>query len=99
MAWVRIDLPGASRARPHAPRYITATRRLTCSTTCKVVRNEEEAQPELGLKVAEEVYDLRLNRNVEGADRLVGDDEPGRDGERARNADALTLTSPENSCG
>ncbi len=41
----------------------------------QVVRDEQIAQPELFLKIAEKVHDLRLNGDVERTDRLVGDDE------------------------
>ena len=43
------------------------------------------------LQVAEQVYDLGLDRDVEGADRFVTDDQPGFDGEGAGNANALAL--------
>ena len=41
----------------------------------QVVGDEQEAQAELLLQVGEQVHDLRLDRHVEGADRLVGDDQ------------------------
>ncbi len=51
--------------------------------------------PNLTLQVLEQVNDLRLDRDVERGDRLVRDDEVRLDGERARNADALTLAARE----
>ena len=42
-------------------------------------------------KIDEQVEDRRLHRDVEGGDRLVGDDEAGIAGERAGDGDALAL--------
>jgi len=61
----------------------------------KVVGDEQIAQPELFLKVAQEVDDLRLDGNVEGANRLIGHDEARGDGKSARDADTLTLAAGE----
>ena len=47
------------------------------------------------LEVAEQVEDRRLHRHVEGRDRLVGDQERGRDRERPREPDPLALTAGE----
>ena len=41
------------------------------------------------------LIDLRLDRDVEGRDRLVGDDELGREREGAGDADALALAAGE----
>ena len=43
----------------------------------EVVRDEQVGQAELGLQVLQQVDDLRLDRDVERADRLVADDELG----------------------
>src|SRR4051794_6573603 len=61
----------------------------------EVVRDEEVRQLELVLELLEQVDDLRLDRDVEGRDRLVGDDEVGIQRKRAREADALTLPTGE----
>ena len=47
------------------------------------------------LQIDEQVDDLRLDRDVERGERLVGDDEARLDGERARDADALALAAGE----
>ena len=61
----------------------------------QVVGDDDVGQPELVLQVLEQVDDLRLHGDVEGGDRLVGDDELGRQGERAGDADALALAAGE----
>ena len=43
----------------------------------------------------QQVDDLRLDRDVEGGDRLVGDDEVGVHGQGAGDADALALAAGE----
>ncbi len=50
---------------------------------------------EAALEAAEHVEDLGLDRDVQGSDRLVGDDEFGLAGERASDADALALAAAE----
>ena len=57
--------------------------------------DEEEREAELVLEVLEEVDDLGLDRDVEGAHRLVGHDEIGLEHECARDADALALAAGE----
>jgi hypothetical protein len=61
----------------------------------EIVRDEEIGEPQLGLKVGEQVEDLRLDRNVERRDGFVGDDELRRQHQRAGNRDALTLAARE----
>src|SRR5581483_6301321 len=61
----------------------------------KVMRDEEIRQMELVLEIFEEIEDLGLNRYVERADRLVGDDQFRIEGQRASDADALTLAARE----
>ena len=46
-------------------------------------------------QVAEQVHHLRLDRDVEGGDRLVGDDQLRLHGERPGDADALALAAGE----
>ena len=55
-----------------------------------------EAEPLL--QVGEQVDDLRLDRDVERGDRLVGDDEVGS-GASARAMPMRWRWPPENSCG
>ena len=47
------------------------------------------------LQIEQQVQDLRLHRNVQRGDRLVGDDQARVDRQRARDADALALTAAE----
>ena len=61
----------------------------------EVVRDEEISEAMLLLKVHEQVHDLRLDRNVERADRFITDNQLWLDSERPRNADALTLAAAE----
>ena len=61
----------------------------------EVVRDEEIGQVELLLQLDEQVEHLRLDGDVEGGHRLVGDDELGADGESAGDADALALAAAE----
>jgi hypothetical protein len=61
----------------------------------EVVRDEQIGEPELLLQIHHQVDDLGLDRHVERRDRLVRDEEPRVGRERARDADALTLTARE----
>jgi len=91
--------PGGLPARRSFPRYMTATRSLMCSTTAHVVGDEQVGQAELALERLELIEDLRLDRDVEGRDRLVADDDvgPGPPGPgRSRSAGA---GRPRNSWG
>jgi hypothetical protein len=42
----------------------------------QIVRNEEIGEAKLALQVHHQVENLRLDRDIEGGNRLVGDDEP-----------------------
>ena len=61
----------------------------------QVVGDEQVGQPESVLEPLEQVDDLGLDRDVERADRLVGDDEVGVERERPGDADALPLAAGE----
>jgi hypothetical protein len=61
----------------------------------EVVADEEVGEAELGLQVLEQVDDLRLDRDVEGRDGLVADDELGPQGQGPGDADALALAAGE----
>ncbi len=61
----------------------------------EVVRDEDVRELKLVLEVVEQVDDLRLDRDVECRDRLVGDDQLGAQRERARDADPLALAAGE----
>src|SRR5579885_2392955 len=64
----------------------------------QVVRDEEVGQAKLPLQILQEVEYLRLNRDVERGDRLVGHDEGWVQGQSARYADTLALTAAELVC-
>ena len=61
----------------------------------EVVGDEEIGEAEAILKLLEEVDDLGLDRDIEGGEGLIGDDEPGLDGEGAGDADTLPLAAGE----
>src|SRR5712664_3333743 len=61
----------------------------------QVVRDEEVGEVELRLEPLEQVDDLCLDRDVEGRDWLVADDEARLHGQSARDADALALAARE----
>ena len=60
-----------------------------------VVRNEDVGDAELGLQVEQQIDDLRLDRYVERGHRLVGDDDPRIERDRARDRDPLPLAARE----
>ena len=57
--------------------------------------DEQVGQPQALLQILQQVQDLRLNRDIERAGRLVADEQLGLDCERARNSDALALPAGE----
>jgi hypothetical protein len=61
----------------------------------EVVGDEQVREAELLLEVLEEIEHLRLDRDVESRDRLVGDQQTRRGGQRTRDADALALAARE----
>ena len=61
----------------------------------QVVRDEQVREAELVLEVVEQVDDLRLDRDVERGDRLVEQDQPRLERERAGDADPLALAAGE----
>ena len=61
----------------------------------QVVGDEEVGEVEALLEGAEQVDDLSLNRNVEGGDGLVADDEGRVYGKGSGNADPLALAAAE----
>ena len=61
----------------------------------KVVGDEEEGQFQARLQLEQQVQHLRLDRDVERRDRLVGHDEARVGGERPGDADALALAAAE----
>ena len=61
----------------------------------EVVRDEDEGRAAVGDEVAQEVEDLRLDRDVERRRRLVGDEELRLAGERHRDHHALAHAARE----
>jgi len=61
----------------------------------EIMRDEEIGEVELVLQIVEQVEHLRLDRDVEGGDRLVGDDEARPQHKGAGDGDALTLAARE----
>ena len=61
----------------------------------KVVRDEQHREAEPRPQIKQQVDHLRLDRDVERGDRLVGDEQLGFRGERAGDADALALAAGE----
>src|SRR5208282_1677070 len=61
----------------------------------EVVGDEDEAEPETGLQVLEQVDDLGAHRDVERRDGLVADEELRLDRKCPRDADALALAAGE----
>ena len=59
----------------------------------QIVRDEEIRQTQTRLQIAQQVDDLRLDRDVERAGGLVGHDEARADGEHARDAHATLLAA------
>jgi len=57
----------------------------------EVVGNEQVGQAELFLEILEQVDDLGLDRDIEGAHGLIADDEFRLHGQGAGDADALAL--------
>ena len=59
------------------------------------MRDEEIGEAKGALQIAQQVDDLRANRYVERADRLVEYEEARAQGEGACNVDALALAAAE----
>src|SRR5829696_649219 len=61
----------------------------------EIVADEQVSEAVLVLQIDEEVEHLRLHRDIERRDGLVGDDDVGIDRERLGDAEALTLPARE----
>jgi hypothetical protein len=61
----------------------------------EVVSNKEIGELQFALKLFEGIENLSLDRNVEGGDRFIANNEFRIEGEGAGDADALTLTTAE----
>ena len=70
-------------------------RSLISLTTPEVVADEQIGEAPVTLELMQQVEDLRLHRDVEGAGRFVEHDELGIEGEGSGDGDALPLPSGE----
>ena len=61
----------------------------------QIVRDEDHGESQGGAQVEQQLQDLGLDRDVEGGEGLVGDQQFGFQGERARDPDALPLAAGE----
>src|SRR4029077_2359744 len=61
----------------------------------QVVGDKDVGQVELASQLDHQVEDLRLDRDIEGRDRFVGDDHFGVEGEGPRDANTLPLAARE----
>ena len=61
----------------------------------QVVGDEDVGQPVFVLQIEEQVDDLRLDRDIESARRLVGQQKLWLQRQRPRNADPLALPTAE----
>ena len=59
------------------------------------MRHEQIGQGELILQVEHQIENLRLYRNIQRRDRLIGDDQTGIKRQRARDPNALPLPAAE----
>ena len=81
------------------PRYITATRWLTRSTTAMSCEMNRYATPSSRLQVHQQVHHLRADRHVQRRHRLIGDDQAAAPSASARAMQMRWRWPPENSCG
>ena len=61
----------------------------------QVMRNEQVGQSPLLLQLLEQVEDLGLDRNIQGADRFIANQQPWFDRQGTGDPDALALTAAE----
>ena len=61
----------------------------------QVVRHEQDRQLQSRLQLEQQVDHLRLHRDVEGGDHLVGDQAVRPDGQSAGDGDPLALAARE----
>ena len=61
----------------------------------QVMRDKQVSQILFALEFRQQIHDLRLDGNIKRGDRLVGNNEIRVDGERASDADALSLAAGE----
>ena len=59
----------------------------------EVVGDEHQRQSHVALKLAQQVEDLRLDRDVESGDRLIGDQQLWLERDRTGDPDPLALSA------
>jgi hypothetical protein len=64
----------------------------------KVMGDKQKGNAEIVAQIGKQVDDLRLDRDIQRRDRLVGNDKVRVENQRPGNPDTLALTA-ENSCG
>ena len=87
--------PRSRRARRSCPRYMTATRCEMWRTSRRSWATNRIGQAEPALQLEQQVDDLRLHRDVEGGDQLVGDQAFGLERKGPGDADPLALAARE----
>ncbi len=98
---LRIDFAGALADFAPGAGFYDAAALHDCDTIAEVahqrhgVRDEETSEAVTLLQVAEQVDDLCADRDVEGADGFVEDEELGAQCEGAGDVDALALAAGE----
>ena len=65
----------------------------------EIVRDEEIRDTQIALQVGQKIEDLRLHRDVERGDRLVGDEQAAAAASSARAIAMRWRWPPENICG
>ena len=61
----------------------------------QVMRDKQETQAMSGAKTIQQFEDLGLHRNIQGRNRLIGNDESRRQNQRPGDTDALSLPARE----
>ena len=74
---------------------MTAMRAASAPHDVQVVTDEDHGQTELVTQVEQQIEDLGLDRDVQGADCLISDEDLRLCGERAGDADTLSLAAGE----
>lgn len=62
---------------------------------CKIVRDKQVRKPKLILEILQQIDDLGLNTDVQGAHNFIAHNEFWLDGQGASDPDALTLAAAE----
>ena len=87
-----------SLPRPLRRAYMTTTRLADVGDDAKVVADQDDGGAEIGVELAQQVQDLRLDGDVERRGRLVGDEQDGLVGKPMASMTRWRMP-PENWCG